>query len=214
MLNYASHPETLWEKNRFVSADYPGAFRRRLRETTTGVPLFFQADLGGMLTPNTPPDPDEAGRRAFVHQMGTALADLARDHLEGAAAVEAPRLVARQTEVTVPVDNWRFRLMHRLGLLSRDAMGQDVTTELNLVELGAVRLLTWPGEAVPELGRRVKDQHLDGGFKLWLGLGCDELGYILEPAMFRDRLYAYEKTMSMGPRTAPLLVEALDRLRS
>lgn len=212
LLNYASHPETLWEHNRYVSADYPGAFRRRLRETTPGVPLFFQADLGGMLTPNTPPNPTYEQRKAFVDAMGRALADLARDHLEAAPALDIAALDHRRAEVTLPVDNWRFRLMHRLGLLSRPTMGAETTTEVNRVALGPLRILTWPGEALPEVGKRVKRDHLDGEFKLWLGLGCDELGYILEPAMFQQKLYAYEKTMSMGPKTAPLLIEALDRL--
>ena len=214
VLNYASHPETLWDKNRYVSPDYPGAFRRRLREVEPGVPLFFQADLGGMLTANTPQKPDQQARRAFVDEMGTALADLARDAVAGAPPIDVDRLVVHHTEVAIPVDNWRFRLMHRLGLLARASMGPEITTELNLVEMGPLRVLTWPGEALPEVGRRVKDQHLDGEFKMWLGLGCDEMGYILEPEMFGLKLYAYEKTMSMGPRTTPLLVEALDRLRA
>lgn len=214
LLNYASHPETLWEHNRYVSPDYPGAFRRRLRELAGGVPLFFQADLGGMLTPNTPPRPDPQQRRDFVDQMGGALAELARDHLEGAPALAFEALDVRHAEVTLPIDNWRFRLMHRLGLLARPMGGQHVTTELNLASLGPLRVLTWPGEALPEVGTRVKRDHLDGQFKLWLGLGCDEMGYILEPAMFEQKLYAYEKTMSMGPQTTPILVDALDRLRA
>jgi len=214
LLNYASHPETLWEKNRYVSPDYPGAFRRRMQELAGGVPLFFQADLGGMLTPNTPPKPDQQQRRAFVDAMGAALAELARDHLAGAPAVTFEALDVRHAEVVVPVDNWRFRLMHRLGLLARPLGGGDVATELNLVTLGPITILTWPGEALPEVGTRVKRDHLDGQFKLWLGLGCDEMGYILEPAMFDQKLYSYEKTMSMGPRTTPMLIEALDKLRA
>jgi hypothetical protein len=212
LLNYAAHPETLWEDNPFISADYPGAFRNRLRELVPGVPLFFSGNLGGMLTPNVPRGSDLAGRRQYVERHGRALAELTQSALATAPEVTVDRIVARRAQVSLPLDNWRFKLGHKLGLLQRDFSSGGVDTEVNSVRLGDVQLATFPGEALPEVGTQVKREAMTGRHRLLLCLGCDELGYILDPAMFGMKLYAYEKTMSVGPESAPRLIAALKSL--
>lgn len=221
LLNYGSHPETLWEKNRQLSPDYPGAFRRRLRELSGGVPLFFQGVLGGMLTPNTPPRATFEGRKDFAEEMGRALADAVVSALDSAEPIPVDSLEHRRREVVVPVNNWRFRIGHRYGILKRTIRDdRTVETEIHTLRLGDVLIVSWPGEPVPELGGRIKAEHMDGEHRLIFSLGCDEMGYILEPAMFDNgdprwgKHYAYERSMSMGRETAPILVDALDALLS
>jgi hypothetical protein len=43
-------------------------------------------------------------------------------------------------------------------------------------------------------------------------LGNDELGYILDTADFDLKRYSYEKSMSVGKQTWPLLFEAAQEL--
>jgi len=76
------------------------------------------------------------------------------------------------------------------------------------VRLGSVTIATFPGEALPEVGLAIKAA-LPGEHRLLCCLGCDEIGYVLEPGMFERKHYAYEQTMSMGRGTAPLLMQAL-----
>jgi hypothetical protein len=44
------------------------------------------------------------------------------------------------------------------------------------------------------------------------GLCNDELGYLMLPEYFEDNAYAYERSMSPGPRALPAIREALDLL--
>ena len=209
LLNFASHPETLWEKNRQISPDFPGAFRRTVRARGGGVPLYFSGDLGGMLTPNVAPKADQAARDAYVEDLGRALAEQTLAELDAAAALPAPAIALARAEVVLPVENWRFRLGHRMGVLERAIEDRTITSEVNAITIGGIQAITVPGEALPELGARLRGELMSGEHRLLLCLGCDELGYILEPEMFDRRHYAYEQTMSMGRNTATLIEGAL-----
>jgi hypothetical protein len=195
-----------------VSADFPGAFRRRVRETTAGVPLYFSGALGGMVTPNVPLAAGLAARIAYKDRLGRDLADVALAALEGAPALSDATLAVRTHPLAIPLDNGRFRLMRAIGILERETLLGRIKSELNLVRIGPdVSILTTPGECTPELGRELMSG-LPGRFSMVFCLGCDELGYVLTPAQSLDPEYRYEQTMTPGPRTGPLFVDALRRL--
>ncbi|MGM0578636.1 MAG: hypothetical protein ACQEXJ_23125 [Myxococcota bacterium] len=207
VLNFASHPETLWEDNPYLSPDYPGAFRRHAGERTPGAKLFFSGPLGGMLTPNVREDAGDAERRDYAERLGAELAERTEDALADATPQEAPTLSHRVRDVGLDNRNWRFKLFTRLGLIRTDWKGSRVDTEVHHVRLGDVEMLTAPGELVPELGARV-DALMSAPHRMLLGLALDEFGYVLEPRMFDDREYRYEKTMSLGRSTADTLMGA------
>jgi hypothetical protein len=45
-----------------------------------------------------------------------------------------------------------------------------------------------------------------------LGVAEDELGYIMQESDFGLELYKYEQSMSVGPKTWPILIKALAKL--
>lgn len=207
LLNFAAHPEGLWERNTRVSPDYIHHVREALRAAGRGTPLFFSGALGGMLTVSIPKEAPTATREREIERIGRALGETA-----AAAAAQAPALAGGALRVVhhtlrLRNDNWRFRLLRRIGVLDRPDMGDEVETELNLVSVGDLRVLTIPGEALPELGAELRAA-LGNGLSLIFCLGCDELGYLLPQAQFDHKEWSYEVTMSLGRETAARLVDA------
>jgi hypothetical protein len=84
-------------------------------------------------------------------------------------------------------------------------------TEVTLIDFGEAQIATAPGEILPAVGLAMKDM-LPGPYKFVFGTAQDELGYILPEEYFQIDLYAYECSMSVGPKVAPLLLARLQEL--
>ena len=215
LLNFASHPETLWDRNKHISPDFVGPYRRHARAHTPGEHLYFSGPLGGMLTPNVPKASGEAERRAYIEALGEHLAERTAAALAAAPTrdPQAPpaTLHHARREVRLSNANWKFKLLSRLGLVPARVEGDSVVTEIHHLRVGDLELLTAPGEVLPELGHRVRAR-MEAPQRMLLCLGCDELGYILEPEMFDEREYRYECSMSVGRPTAEALLEGYEEL--
>lgn len=206
VVQFATHPETLWEKNTLVSADYPGHVRRRLREVCGGEALFFSGALGGMVTPNVPLDWDLERRKAEIGRLGKGIGDLAAAAVEEGEVLESVGLFVKRAKVELPLRNLRFRVAGRMGLIRRDFVLDSVLSEVFLVRIGEeVSILSAPGECTPEAGRKLVSL-LPGRYRMVFGLGCDEVGYILTEEQFADKEYRYERSMSLGPETLERLI--------
>jgi hypothetical protein len=205
LLNYASHPETLWRDNALVSADFPGAYRRHTAELAGGISLYLSGPLGGMLTPDVELDASPQRRRDYAEALGWTLAETAHAALREAASQASPRLTHGSLQIALRNTNWRFSALRWLGLLETGLEAGAVRTELHRLRLGTLELLSAPGELVPELGARVLEQ-MTAPHRMIFGLCGEEVGYILEPAMFDDEEYAYEVTQSLGRNTAATLM--------
>ena len=81
---------------------------------------------------------------------------------------------------------------------------------MNLINLGAVQILTIPGEALPNIGYYLK-RKMRGKHNLLFGLTNDAFGYILTKEDYDSfKRYAYVSRTSLGERTGEILVnEAL-----
>jgi len=199
--------------------------------------------------------------------VGARIADIALDAMTTAGeSVTAPTLSLRATSLRLPVENIGFQAMFLLGTLNRPLYDYDpnqplddanvpyVHTELDVVQLGPLRLLTIPGELLPEnliggydgghvnapgvsvltdgnpnppdLATAPPPPYLIDHFgtpHAWvIGLGNDELGYIIPPYNFELNASSpylseaegdhYEETNSLGPQTAPLVLGAAEAL--
>lgn len=206
LVNYASHPETLWEHNHLISPDYVGALRDGIAERTGGVTVFLQGPLGAMLTPNCSAAPkDVDARMEYADAMGDAIAEAVVRALDGAEASSDVEVEHRPAPIRFANTNWRFKLLERLGFVDVVTRGDSVTSRIHSVRIGEVEIVTAPGEVCPELGERIRAA-MTGRYRVVVTLCEDEFGYMLEPSMFDEPEYGYEVTMSLGRATADTLL--------
>ncbi len=234
-----------------------------------GVALYINGSVGGMMTSlhATVIDPTGVSRRDNNYEkedaVGQIIGELALDALASAKTVEAPKLRVLARRIFLPVDNIGFQAMFSLGVFGHrpayshatgealppntslgDANPADVRTEIDLLELGPVRMITAPGEMLPEgvIGGYQNEWTPPGGMLIdpanpnppdvatapagpyfleslggdmnWLiGLGNDEVGYMVPPYNFElggaaylseAEGHHYEETNSLGPQTLPI----------
>jgi len=211
--NVAMHPEVMVNANRSITSDYAHFLREALERDFAGaVAVYFQADCGGMQTPDVKAHSWEETKR-----VGDALAGRAKESLAGAAPMAVDAVKSARAALSLPVDNQRFLTGIKAGTFGEigdaattDADGRTwIASEIVAIRLGEAVFLSCPGEALPEVGRELYAA-IDARHKFLLGLGNDEIGYILPKADFDPK--KYEESMSLGPETAPILVEAARKL--
>lgn len=135
----------------------------------------------------------------------------------------------------LPLKNNLFRLAAFIGLMDADMTGwMKKRTEAAVWNIGPASFITFPGELYPEIlnggvealpGRDFPIEPLEtpplrdlmqGEFRFGIGLANDEIGYIIPksqwdvkaPFVYRDKPY-YGEENSLGPETAPLLIDEL-----
>ena len=234
--------------------------------------MFLNGAVGGMMTslradvvdPNGVVWSDHSFDKADV--VGQIVGEMVLDGLDDAEPVDWTDLWFRVDSIELPVDNTGFQAMFILGVLDhRSTLHYDpaepidddnlpwVATEVDLLGLGPLRLLTIPGEPLPELaiggydGAYTPVDHdivdltepnapdvsqgpagpywhdLMGGGHTWvIGLANDEIGYIIPEYnfvvadagayIFEAEGHHYEETNSLGPQTAGLITESVERL--
>ncbi|MCP4919196.1 MAG: hypothetical protein GY913_20035 [Proteobacteria bacterium] len=189
VIHWGSHPETLSDDNDLLSADFVHSLREtvesgaewdsRSREGVGGTAIYLQGMVGGMMTTlrveTTTPDGDVLTGSSFEHTyaIGTLLGEMALDAVDSAATIE-PDLSLAHTRFDLPVDNIAFQAMFKIGVLPRtlynydpdeditDDNWPDVRTDMDLISLGDLTLLTIPGELFPEVALGGYDGSLTG----------------------------------------------------
>lgn len=181
LVHWANHPETVADGNTLFTSDYAHALRETVesgvqwdgtdvRPGVGGVCVFVNGSVGGMMTSlgATVIDPlgqawtDASFEKADA--VGQIVGELALDALEQAEPIPYPDLWFRADRLYLPVDNTGFQAMFLLGVLGHrniynynpdeqitEGNIPDVETEVDLVGLGPLRMLTIPGEPLPEL---------------------------------------------------------------
>ena len=282
VVSYGIHPETVLGRTAYLSSDFVHALRATVedgvvwqsysRDGVGGTTVYLNSTVGGMMTTlrltNTDPDGNDWGSGGSWEKadaIGQQLGEMALDAIEDAEAVTEPRLSVLTQQFFLPIDNTLFQTAGQLGVMERTQHNWDPTesisednlpeaqTEVNLIEVGPVQLLSIPGEMVPELaiggydgefinspgrqlvevqdnppdianapqGPYVKDE-LSASYRWIVGLGNDEIGYILPRYNFilsDQSAYImeapgdhYEETRSLGPSTAERIQEQVRAL--
>ncbi|MCW5932912.1 MAG: neutral/alkaline non-lysosomal ceramidase N-terminal domain-containing protein [Fimbriimonadia bacterium] len=215
LVNFACHPEVL--NNDQLTADFAHWLCDTVEEKAGGIAIYANGALGGMISPdetgkeNAPKGRDWARAEAF----GKKIANLSLESLKGAKYVDNLPLQHAWQEVTVPMENEGFKLALKAGVIpGGDLLKEDsVATEVHAIRFGPAIFLTMPGEVLPNLGFLLKRMlHDKGEYKLLIGLGNDELGYILcEEDHWLD-LYRYERSMSVGSQIGEALISSARQL--
>jgi hypothetical protein len=215
---FPCHPEGVDEESTDISGDYVYGLRQKLEADFGGAAMFMPGALGGMMTP-------VLGERthAEAQKMGETVAAVAQKILSDAPLMTIEHLSFGRQTVNLPMKNVLFEMAMQSGLLPNTlTAAHEFITEAGLIKIGDVWLATIPGELLPRLGKQIKTELKQAGAKI-AGVVClanDELGYILPADDFifpKDWLNPgaqYEESMSVGPDTAPLLMNALYELLS
>jgi hypothetical protein len=212
LINLACHPEVMFGENTQITADYAGAACRAVEALVGGTAVFASADIGGMMTPNV-----ARAERTFetVERMGRDVAATALSALADGEPLDPATMRFLRRDVRLPLDNPLFKFGITIGVLPRLGRGPDgwLSTQVSLLDLGPARLVTVPGELLPEPGMHLR-QALGVPYRFLIGLADDELGYLLPShafvfprVPFRPGDH-YEETMSVSRYATPLLAEA------
>ncbi|RJS85374.1 hypothetical protein CW702_01220 [Candidatus Bathyarchaeota archaeon] len=204
LLNFALHPEVLWSDNTLITADFPNYLYKAVEDEMGGVAIFFNGDLGGMVTPDV-----EAHTFSEAERIGKVLAEESiRAYYEDGFTTDMTdiRLVIKCKDLRLPVENELFIRLSRMGVLRRKVTEDMVLTEISHVSIGCSEFVTIPGEPLPKIGLKIK-RLMDGRFRFLVGLANDEIGYIIPEDDWNPG--RYEESMSLGPKTGTLILSGL-----
>jgi hypothetical protein len=269
LINFASHPESLADENTLLTADYIHAVRRTVELGSTwdtapdmpglgGEAIFISGALGGMMTPlgiqTTSPDGNtySTGQFEKADTIGQLIGEIAITAIQNGEVIADPQLQFGAQSFFAEVINDSFKLAFMQGIFEREVFDIDnkmhIKTEMTVVELGPVRMLSVPGELLPEIAVGGYDgsqmfttevEFIDpantnppvvadapmgpylkeriGSTYTWIiGLGNDELGYILPdydfilgfpPYLSEADGDHYEETNSLGPHMEGIVFE-------
>ncbi len=209
LVNYACHPEVLWNDNKLITSDFVHYLREGLAGRDAGVVVYFNGAQGAMITP----DVTVTHKNKEVHTFDEAqrITDImlqgVNEAIDNAEPVEPEPIKWAKSEFLAPVDNDLFKKAHKLGLFKRMMYrSYRVYTETVALRIGEVIMVTMPGEARPDIGLRVKEA-TDSPHPFFLGITQDELGYIMPAEAFEDPLFTYEVSMSPGEKASEKIVK-------
>ena len=218
LVNYAIHPEVLGSERGILSPDLVGPMYERIESQTGGVALFMNSAQGGMVTAdNRDLDRPREGAPGHFNDIGTweecvrighALADESLRIVGHAPVQKAPSLFCGALEVSFPVESdalWAVVMHSPLGY--PHGPGRNISTRINVVNLGNAQILTIPGEALPNIGFYLK-RKMRGQHNLLFGLTNDAFGYILTKEDFGSfSRYDYVSRTSLGEMTGQILID-------
>lgn len=219
LVNYAIHPEVLGSKRGILSPDLCGPLYERIESKVGGVAVFINGALGGMVTADNRHEtikssdgvPNELMWTECV-RIGHLLADEALRIVSQSAPLSDPALQSVSRKIDLPVESpiMQYILANSpLGYIS--TRPDQISTQINALQIGPARILTIPGEALPNVGYYLK-RKMDTKYPFLFGLTNDAFGYMLAKVDYNSfRKYDYITRTSLGEMTAEIYMEeALD----
>jgi len=219
LVNYAIHPEVLGSKRGILSPDLCGPLYERIESQAGGVAIFMNGALGGMVTADNRHEtikssdgvPDDLMWSECV-RIGNLLADEALRIVSQAPVLSNAELRAVSKTVNFPVDSpiMQYILANSPLTYISSSPGQ-VSTMVNALQIGPARILTIPGEALPNVGYYLK-RNMDTQLPFLFGLTNDAFGYMMAKVDYNSfRRYDYITRTSLGEMTAEIYMrEALE----
>ncbi len=208
LVNYAIHPEVLGNDVGICSPDLIGPLCDEIAAKGGGTGIFMNSAQGGMVTADNRLDHGGDARTwNECRRIGTLLANEALRIVQSAPVQPAPKLFCAARPLMLPVDSPGMRELLKQMPGYDPSAGNNLITQLNVVNLGTAQILTIPGEALPNIGYYLK-RKMHGQHNLLFGLTNDAFGYILTKEDFDSfERYAYITRTSLGERTGEILIE-------
>ncbi len=209
LINYAIHPEILGTDRKLISPDLCGPLYDRIESKIGGMAIFMNSAQGGMVTAdNRRENGKEANDWDECIRIGNLLADAALRIIDAAPVQINPDLFCASKMIRFPLDNKTMQYVFQHSPLvdktSNNGDFSSVTTQVNLLNIGKVQVLTIPGEALPNIGFYVK-RKMKSDQPFLFGLTNDAYGYILSKEDFDSfERYKYITRTSLGEMTGEI----------
>lgn len=216
LVNYAIHPEVIGPDRGILSPDICGPLYDHLEAKTGGVAIFMNGAQGGMITAdNRRPNGKEQNDYSECRRIGELLADESLRIINQAVVQENPTLFCSSKEISFPVESQMMRmLIDHSSMKLNLADGYNISTRMNLVNIGSAQILTIPGEALPNIGYYLK-RNMHTRYPFLFGLTNDAFGYIITKEDYNSfKRYEYISRTSLGEMTGEIFVqEALQMIQ-
>jgi hypothetical protein len=258
LVEWGCHPETLGGDNSLITSDFSGYWRDAVEKGVSepngvkglgGMCLYFQGMVGGLMTQLHTTVPHRNGVDKFkeasfekAQALGENLAILTVNALRGDKAWRPTdaRLSFAAKTAFVPLSGL-FNYGILLGLVHPGWYWGKGKTELDVIRIGDLEILTVPGELYPEIAEGGIESpegadypgspvevpplrpQMQGKLNMIIGLANDEVGYIIPKTQWDVKPpYAYGRTKSPqygeenspGPEVGPAIHhEALELLQ-
>lgn len=212
LTNFACHPTVLGPDNTLASADYLAGFYEHMESSMSGEHMFLQGSIGGWVQPLQ-------GDRShdLAVEYGKQLSRQAQNVLAQAEENVFASLNFREKQISIPLENWGFKILMWLGVLDREAVDGAMITSVATFQLGQTQFITHPGETSPAYSLESRAL-TDLPHSFVLGLTQDAMGYILKPDYFTNTdAYPnadYLTTVSVGEDAGPKVMDAIKELLS
>ena len=209
LVNYAIHPEVIGSDRGILSPDLCGPLYDRIESRVGGVAIFMNGAQGGMVTADNRLDAGkEAGTWEECIRIGNLLADEALRIVEKAEPVDTPVLACSSRNIKFPIDSEMMRyIINNSPIKMTSVRDNVVTTRLNFLQIGNAKVLTIPGEALPNIGFYIK-RKLNTDQAFLFGLTNDAFGYILTKVDFNSfKRYQYVSRTSLGEMTGEIYIQ-------
>jgi neutral ceramidase len=227
LVSFACHPVTLDYANLLFSADYVAPFRETLSAAFAGAGVVFVNGAAGNLNPARFPYEQRAniyipqtlenfpvhwGGFADAGRLGRTLAGEALQAAERATPIAAApirgRLGAAKLPLKEPDDLERFLEFMSFREPYRDSLRgrSELATEVQLLDLGGLRIFALPGEPFVELGLELARR---GGADrvVVTGFANDDVRYVMTPDAYVAGQYETVGT-PLAAGSAEALVDA------
>ena len=208
LVNYAIHPEVIGSDKGILSPDLCGPLCARLEEKAGGVAIFMNGAQGGMVTADVrKPGGGEENTWQECTRIGQLLADESLRIISGASVMPNAGLTCLSRDIEFPVDSEMMRyILAKSPIKMTSVRDNIVATRLNFAQIGDARILTIPGEALPNIGyyikRKMKTDH-----PFLFGLTNDAFGYMLTRVDFNSfKRYEYISKTSLGEMTGEIYI--------
>lgn len=217
IVNYAIHPEVIGSERGILSPDLCGPLYDRIEQKAGGIAIFMNSALGGMITAdNRQEDGSEANDWEECVRIGELLGDEALRIIHNAEIQVNPDIRCISKTIDFPIESEMMRFILENSPMGIQTIRENIiSTRMNLVDIGSSRILTIPGEALPNIGYYLKRKmHTDHPFLF--GLANDAFGYILLKEDFDSfKRYDYITRTSLGEMTGEIYIEnALDLIEN
>jgi hypothetical protein len=177
VVQWNCHPETLYDKNTEISADYVGYTVEYLKKKHKCPVVYLTGTVGGLMTSLRVEVKDDRGKPLAdgtfekTERYGHLVGKLADKALAGARPVKLTPIEARTKSFFLPIDNADYVFGFGIAVLKRDAfLWKDdplkadpagpkpdlkkrmcIQSEVGWIKLGDLEIAAIPGEIYPEL---------------------------------------------------------------